>query len=186
MIVQSAYGTLAYSSIAASSIQRIEGRAVTAMTADSAKNAEKVSISNAGKALAADESTGTLPYLPYQERMLANASANPAYAEEMAYGKAYATSLICYDISGILHDGSLPLNKLAGTGRIIDDAFKEKFFREAAVVDAQRRALYESEKAKGTDPVEILRKLFDFENAQSRDYQECTGLGWRGEIAAKV
>lgn len=185
MVVQTGYGTQAYSSIAASSIQRLDGRAVTAMIADSAKNAEKVSISSAGKALAAAESTSKLPYLPYQERMLANASADRSYAKEMACGKAYANSTIVYDISDNIRDSRLPI-KLSVSGRVVDDAFKEKFYREAAVVDAQRRALYESEKAKGTDPVEILRKIFDFENAQSYEYQECTGLGWRGGIAAKA
>lgn len=188
MFVQSGFGTQAYSSIAASSIQRLEGRAVTASAAESVKYAENVSLSDAGKALAASEgaSTEKPPYLPYQERILANANADRAYAEEMSYGIAYAYSTIVYDLTDCIKDGSLPANKLAISGRIIDDAFKENFYREAALIDSQRRTLYESEKAKGTDPVEILRKLFDFENAQSSDYQEATSLGWRGEINAKV
>jgi DNA-binding XRE family transcriptional regulator len=59
-----------------------------------------------------------------------------------------------------------------------------RFDREAALIDEKKRALYESEKAKGTDPLEILNKLYDFENSQSYEYQEATGAGWRGEIAA--
>ncbi len=67
------------------------------------------------------------------------------------------------------------MNKLSSTGRIIDDAFKENFAKEAAVVDAQRKAIYESEKAKGTPIDQILAKLFDHMNSQSSDYIEATG-----------
>jgi hypothetical protein len=186
MIIQSGYGTQAYIGIAASSIQRLEGRTVTASIAETAKYADKVSLSDAGKALAASEATSTekLPYLPYQEYWLGRASADPAFAKELAEIKAYGKSAIITNMSEVRLDPTLPGNKLSTTGRIADNAYEERFEREAAVVDAKRRALYESEKAKGTDPVEILRKLYDFENVQSYEYQEATGLGWRGETAA--
>jgi hypothetical protein len=45
----------------------------------------------------------------------------------------------------------------------------------APLIDQQRVSLYEAEKAKGTDPVEILKKLFDFANSQPRSYREATG-----------
>ena len=185
MIVQSGYGTQAYNSIVSSAIQRLEGRtAATATIAETAKYADKVSLSSAGKALADSESVGALPYLPYQEYWLAKASADPALAKMLAESNAYAYSTTVTNMSEVLRDRTLPGNQLTTTGRIVTAEFEEKFFREAAVVDAQRRTLYESEKAKGTDPVEILKKLFDFENAQSYEYQEATGIGWRGEIAA--
>jgi hypothetical protein len=183
MIVQSGYGTQAYSSITASSIQRQEGRAVTAAVADSAKYAEKVSLSNAGKALAASENAGTQYRTPAQEYWLGRASADPAFAKELVHMKAYANSFVMCDISDSLRDYRLPI-KFSTSGRPVPDGFQARFEREAAAVDAQRRALYESEKAKGTDPLEILNKLYDFENAQSYEYQEATGSGWRGEIAA--
>ncbi|MFN3736273.1 hypothetical protein [Hydrogenophaga sp.] len=46
---------------------------------------------------------------------------------------------------------------------------------EMAAVDAQRLALYNAEKAKGTNPVDIIAKMIDFTNAQSRDYLEASG-----------
>lgn len=188
MIIQSGFGIQAYSGIIAASIQRLEGHAAAATVAETAKYADQVSLSNAGKALAASESANTekLPYLPYQEYYLGKASADPKLARELASAKAYGISLLVTDERESRRDPSLlGMNKLSSSGRIIDDAFKEQFWREAPIVDAQRQALYESEKAKGTEPVEILKKLYDFENAQSAVYREATGSGWReGEVAA--
>jgi len=47
--------------------------------------------------------------------------------------------------------------------------------RPPAAIDAQRQALYNAEKAKGTNPVDIIAKMIDFTNAQSRDYLEASG-----------
>lgn len=76
-----------------------------------------------------------------------------------------------FDIRGL--GGGDPVNKLS-SGRIIDDSFKQKFASESSVIDAQRKAIYNSEKAKGTDPVQILSKMMDFTNFQTKDYLEAT------------
>jgi len=68
------------------------------------------------------------------------------------------------------------------SGRIIDDAFKSKFESEAAVIDSRRLEIYQSEKAKGTDPLQILIKMLDFTNSQSQDYLEATGWGYMGRM----
>lgn len=73
---------------------------------------------------------------------------------------------------------SRKLNKLASSGRVIDADFRDSFNREASIVDAQRRAIYDSEKAKGTDPVQIISMMIDHINSQSSDYLEATGWGW--------
>jgi len=113
-----------------------------------------------------------------QEDALKYAASNPQGAEQLVYNMVTIPSRILYDIRDQLLPGrgGEPLNKLASTGRIIDDTFKENFAKEATVVDAQRKAIYESEKSKGTPIDQILAKLFDHMNSQSRDYLEATGL----------
>lgn len=88
-------------------------------------------------------------------------------------------STIFFDIRGV--GGGEALTKLS-SGRVIDDAFKNKFANEASVIDAQRKAIYDSEKAKGSPPVDILSKMIDFTNTQSRDYLEASG--WLNANAA--
>ena len=73
--------------------------------------------------------------------------------------------------------------KLSTTGEIVDEAYVKKFNESAAVIDAQRLAIYESESKKGTDPVEIISKMIDFTNRQSQDYLDASGWGWRGTSA---
>ncbi len=117
--------------------------------------------------------------------MLKSAASDPQSAEKLASEMANTPSTIFYDIRDQLAPGKMgqPVNKLS-SGRIIDDAFKEKFAGEASVVDAQRKALYDSEKAKGTPADQILAKLFDFTNSQSKDYLEATA--WLGSVGGKA
>ena len=66
--------------------------------------------------------------------------------------------------------------------RPILQAFKEAFAKEAAELDAERLALYRSEKAKGTDALQILKIMIDFTNENASDlYKEATGQGWFGK-----
>lgn len=178
MIIQSGYGTLAYSGIATSSMRRQDGQMVLATTADPTKNANHVTLSSAGKALAADESNMTQSRTPTQEKLIMVASSDRESAEKIVQDMAYTPSTIFYDISGV--GGGEEVRKLSTSGRIIDDGFKSKFNSEASVIDTQRRAIYETEKAKGTDPLLILSKIIDFTNSQSQDYLEATGWGYRG------
>ncbi len=141
--------------------------------------ADKVTLSNAGKVLAADEgSAATQARTPAQEKLLRAASSDQASAEKIAEGMAYTPSTIFYDISDV--GGGEEVRKLSTSGRMIDDQFKSKFNSEASVIDAQRRAIYDTEKAKGTDPLLILSKMIDFTNSQSKDYLEASGWGYQG------
>lgn len=178
MIIQSSYGALAYSGISVSSAQRQEGRTMPAVIAAPAKNADQVSLSAAGKTLAASAVASTQSRTPAQEKLIMAASSDRASADKIAYDMAIAPSTIFYNISDV--GGGEEVNKLSTSGRIIDDGFKDRFNSEASVIDAQRRAIYESEKAKGTDPLQILSMMIDFTNSQSADYLEATGWGWRG------
>jgi hypothetical protein len=142
--------------------------------AGSAGAADKVTLSAAAQALAAGESPATQARTPAQERLLGLGASDPRQADQLASDLANTPSTIFYDLRGAR--GDQPLNKLS-SGRLIDDAFKEKFASEASVIDTQRQALYDSEKAKGTPPLEILGKVMDFMNAQSSDYLEASGWG---------
>lgn len=179
MNIQSGYGVFAYQGAGVSSFQQASSAtAKTPSLPDSStstsSSADKVTISAAAKAMAAKDSGATQARTPIQEKLLADAaSSDLQVAEKMASEMANTSSTIFYDISGMR--GDEPLNKLSSTGRIIDDSFKERFATDASSIDTQRLALYNSEKAKGTNPVEILSKMIDFTNMQSKDYLEATG-----------
>lgn len=174
MIIQDiSSATLLYSTLTKSSVQRQELPTSTATSADT------VTISDAAKALAAGGNGATQSTTAAQQKLLKSASDDPQSAEKIAYDMANVPSTIFYDIRDQLASGKMgPVNKLSTTGRMVDDAFKEKFATEAASIDAQRLALYNAEKAKGTDPVTIISKMIDFTNSQSRDYLEASA--WLG------
>lgn len=123
---------------------------------------------------------------PAQQHLLNAAKSDRASAEKIAYDLAKTPSGIFYDISGQrgVGDGTGEfVRKLSTTGEIVDEAYVKKFNETAAVIDAQRLAIYESESKKGTDPVEIISKMIDFTNRQSQDYLDASGWGWRGTSA---
>ncbi|WP_306606540.1 hypothetical protein [Azonexus sp.] len=139
--------------------------------------ADRVSISDAARALSESQRTVTQTRTPVQEEVLRAASSDRASAEKIAYQMTAAPSQICYSsIYDMGPDGKL--NKLASSGRMIDQNFRDRFGQEASIVDAQIKAMYDSEKAKGTDPVQIIGMMFDHINSQSSDYLEATGWGW--------
>lgn len=185
MNIQSNYGVLAYKAPVKLDPSQLGKSVATQSSLDSAKNVslsnpvDKVTISAAAKELAANENNATQSRTPAQQRLLNSASSDRESAEKIASDMASASSTIFYDIRGV--GGGEPVNKLS-SGRIIDDAFKQKFASTASIVDEQRRAIYSSEKAKGTDPVQILSKMFDFTNSQSKDYLEASG--WAGPSIA--
>ncbi len=154
--------------------------------APEAKYADKVTLSSAAKTLAANETGATQTRTYAQERLLQAASSDTASAKKIAYGMANTPSTIFYDISGQPGVGDGPATvafgtrKLSTTGEIVGDDYVEKFFSKSVAIDAQRKAIYETETKKGTDPVEILSKMIDFTNMQSQDYLNATGWGWRG------
>ena len=151
--------------------------------APEANYADKVTLSSAAKTLAANETGATQTRTYAQERLLRIASSDAEGAKKMAYDMAASPSTIFYDISGQrgVGDGTGDfVRKLSTTGEIVGDDYVEKFFSKAPAIDAQRKAIYETETKKGTNPVEILSKMIDFTNMQSQDYLNATGWGWRG------
>lgn len=182
MNIQSGYGALAYQGAS-----RL-GPPPTGATqppnpapagqAAAANGTDRVSISSAAKALAAQEGGATQTRTPAQERLLNSASSDRQSAEKIAEDMARTNSTIFYNISGV--GGGEAVNKLSTSGKTIDDAFRRRFEGEASQIDARRLAIYESEKAKGTDPVLILGKMIDFTNSQSPDYLDASGWGYRG------
>lgn len=186
MIIQSGYGVLAYNMSSRVAPQQQGGNVTKTSLADSGKNADQVTLSSAGKALAAEQNNMTQPRTPAQEKLLLAASSDRESAEKIAYGMADTPSAIVWSIRGQPGvDGAtgtvaFGTNKLATTGEIVDDNYIEQFNNKVQAIDAKRRAIYDAEKAKGTDPLEILSKMIDFTNSQSKDYLEATGWGWQG------
>ena len=187
MMIQSNYGISAYGGIAALSAQRQTSRITQAMTAAAAETAEQVTISDAGKALAAQENTSApaRPRTPRQEEFLDwYAQLSPADIKDAARRMAESPSMIVYTLP--IEGGSGPA-RLASSGKNMDDddayAYIERFNQMAMRIDAQRQALYEAEKSKGTDPLEIMGKMIDFTNSQPYEYREATDQGyWADEV----
>ena len=181
MIIQSGYGVLAYNASSRVGLQQQGSGVAKSSTSDTAKNADQITLSSAGKALAASERTVTQTRTPVQEEVLRSASSDRASAEKIAYQMTVAPSQICYSsIYDMGPDGKL--NRLASSGRMIDQNFRDRFSQEASIVDAQIKGIYDSEKAKGTDPVQIIGMMFDHINSQSSDYLEATGWGWSNGV----
>ena len=176
MNVQSGVDLLVYSGAKVSGLKPATASFQNAAPSEGARApmpTDKVTISDAARAMAASESGATQARTPIQEKMLADAaSGGPGFAARMAEEMATFPSMIAYDVRDT--KGWEPLTKLSSTGRHIDEAFKERMTTEMAAVDAQRQALYNTEKAKGTNPVDIIAKMIDFTNAQSRDYLEAS------------
>jgi len=181
MIIQSGYSVLAYNTPSRVAPQQQGGDIAKSSLASQAKKTDQVTLSSAGKALAASEHAVTQTRTPVQEEVLRSASSDRASAEKIAYQMTVAPSQICYSsIYDMGPDGKL--NRLASSGRMIDQNFRDRFGQEASIVDAQIKAIYDSEKAKGTDPVQIIGMMFDHINSQSSDYLEATGWGWSGGV----
>lgn len=180
MNIQSGYGVQGYQGTNRIASLQTTGNTARAWFADAATAAgagsrDQVAISSMARDLAARDGSATQARTPIQEKLLRSAASDPQTAEKLASDMANMPSTIFYDIRDQLATGKMgPVNKLS-SGRIIDDSFKDKFASEAAVIDAQRKAIYDSEKAKGTPADQILAKLFDFTNAQSKDYLEASG-----------
>ena len=145
--------------------------------------ADKVTLSSEAKTLAANDTGATQARTHAQERLLQAASSDTASAEKIAKDMANTPSAITYDIRGQsgVGDGTGDfVRKLSTTGEIVGDDYVENFISKSSAIDAQRKAIYETETKKGTSPVEILSKMIDFTNMQSQDYLNATGWGWQG------
>jgi hypothetical protein len=166
MIVNASYNPLIYGSTPVSYGQAEGGNTLPGSTTKAASSADQVTLSNAGKALSASENTLTQPRTAAQERLIMAASSDTASAEQIAHDMAISKSTIFYNISDLIKngadDGQLTLST---SGRVVDSSFntfKNTFEREATQLDEKRLSLYNSEKAKGTDPLKILAMMIDF------------------------
>ena len=141
-----------------------------------AKATETVNASSADKAQASTSSnTATQSRTAVREDILRYARADAQDAARLAHDMAYSRSDICYDLSESIKTNRMEDIKLASTGEKVGDDYKRQFYQNALHVDAQRMQIYNTEKAKGTDPVTILSKMIDFTNSQSKDYLAATG-----------
>lgn len=190
MNIQSDYGVLSYQGADRVGISKLGAATTKSTLADvsgsqgSSPSSTQVSISDAARKLASQDGAPTQSRTAIQEKLLKSAASDPQSAEKLAYEIANTPSTIFYDIRDQLASGKIgPVNKLS-SGRIIDDAFKEKFASAASVIDTQRKALYDTEKANGTPADQILAKLFDFTNSQSKDYLEATA--WLESVGGKA
>ncbi len=143
--------------------------------APAANYADKVSISNTAKALAAgDAKPSAGPNLAYQELLIKNVKEYPSWGEkftkDFAYDKGFETTGPLVDIS------NLPTIRYTYTGELVTDSNLSAFKAEAATARTGRVALYEAEKAKGTSDAAILEKLFRYTDTQSDSY--LSKIGW--------
>ncbi|HEX7633729.1 MAG TPA: hypothetical protein VF427_00440 [Noviherbaspirillum sp.] len=175
MIVQSGYGVLA--NIVSGKFARPQqgGNVTRSESTEPENTADRVTLSSAGKAFAASEGNAEKTRTAAQMHLVKAASSDPQSADKIARDMAYGSTMIGYDPASLFEKGE---RRLATTKQLVTDEFKENFQKEAPIIDARRRSLYEAEKAKGTDPLEILNKLIDFDNSQSSSYREATGLGY--------
>lgn len=168
MLIQN-LGTVsaAYTAMKTAVVQRQTSTAV-----DEGSTADKVTLSSTAKALAASEEDKTSVRTPAQKELLrAISDDTTANVDKLAYDMAYIPSRVMFDIS----HGDI---RLASTGQVVGDDYVANFEKLSATIDAQQRALYDAEKAKGTDPKEIIAKIIDFRNAQSDEYRVATAWGY--------
>lgn len=141
-----------------------------------AKATDAANSSSTGKVLASTSSNGaTQSRTAVQEDILRYARADSQDAERLAHDMAYSRSDICYDLTESIKTNRMEDIKLASTGEKVGDDYKRQFYQNASKIDAQRMQIYNTEKAKGTDPVIILNKMIDFTNSQSKNYLAATG-----------
>lgn len=144
----------------------------TPIPVDEGSATDKVTLSSTGRTLAAVQESMTSVRTPAQKALLWTISdETAANADNLAHEMAYAPSRVMFDIS----NGDL---RLASTGQVLGDDYVANLEKLFASIDAQQRALYDAEKANGTDPKEIVAKIIDFRNAQSNEYRVATSWGY--------
>lgn len=170
MIIQSGYGTLAYSGIATSSMQWQDGKMSSSAIADPAKNAVQVTLSGAGKALAASESnvgkSNKYEWLSKDAHELSE-----PMADKLAQDMSYASDGILLDINNSVNGAW----RLAGSDNILTDAEKNHFEQLSSKVRKDRINIYETEKSKGTPAANIMDKILSYNQNLPEKYKELSG-----------
>lgn len=134
---------------------------------------EKVSISDAGKALADADAASSK--LDTQNRLawLSDAahSLSESEADKLAKDYASASDGVLVTDESIEH----PPLRLASTGQILTDEAQKYFDGLSNQVKADREQIYSSEKAKGTPAADIIDKMLAYNDSLPMKYQILAG-----------
>lgn len=153
----------------------------SANSSHSANDADQITLSGEAQALLANANndgtnSAASTRTQAQQELLDAVSSTPQEADRLAHAMAYTPSRPFYSINA--SDPRDMTVRLASTGQVVDSGYEANFSKEASLVDARLRQIYESGKAKGTAPAQILGELMDFKNAQSQSYKEATAWGY--------
>jgi hypothetical protein len=182
MIIQPGYNVLTYNDIQSSVGGKQSGNVLPATDADTAKYADQVTISSAGKTFV--ENASTLNEIPprteAQQRLINEGNVDSSFADEMSNMMVNSVTTMFVSLESIRENLNGP-HRLATSGRLVTQDFEAAFNRDAAIFKTARKELYDSEKSKGTEPSKILEILIDFTNKNASPvYKEATGEGWFG------
>lgn len=177
MIIQTGYNVSVYGVTTGSGIRQQSSGSSKSAIADATKATDTVTLSNASKALAASDPSGsaknsvsaTHPWISEAAH-----SDTPENADKLAYGLAYGSDGILYDADSMLNKNEL---RLASTKELVTDQDRSYFSQMSAQATQQRISLYESEKAKGTPPAQIVDMLLAQTNTMPEKYKHLAGWG---------
>lgn len=97
-------------------------------------------------------------------------TAEPEWADRWAY--LYG----CEDrYSPLIYVGDWPIIRIAATGEILTQEKLDYFKKVADLYHDGRVNLYETELAKGTPPLEILKKIFEYNDTLPEEYRKMEG-----------
>lgn len=137
-----------------------------------ANHADTVSISEAGKALAANEESKATFSSGNRWNSLAEAAHNmsEADADQMVSGMSYASDGVLVSLE------DYPSLRLSSTGQVVTKEDMAYFDGMMESVKQGRINLYESEKAKGTHAAEIMDKIVAYMDSLPMKYQILAGV----------
>lgn len=175
MIIQTGYNVSAYGVTTGSGIRQQSCGGLKSAIADATNSTDTVTLSNASKALAASDTSGsakstvsaTHPWISEAAH-----SDSPENADKMANGLAYASDGILYDADSLLNKNEL---RLASTKELVTDQDRSYFAQIGSQATQQRISLYENEKAKGTPPAQIVDMLLAQTDTLPEEYRNLAG-----------
>lgn len=94
----------------------------------------------------------------------------PECAERWAY--LYGCE---YIDSPLIYIGDWPIERIAATGEIVTQEKLDYFKKVSDLYHGGRVNLYETELAKGTPPLEIIKKIFDYNDRLPEEYRKMNG-----------
>lgn len=94
----------------------------------------------------------------------------PEWAETWAY--LYGCE---YIDSPLIYIGDWPIERIAATGEIVTQEKLDYFKKVSDLYHGGRVNLYETELAKGTPPLDIIKKIFDYNDTLPAEYRKMNG-----------